>query len=256
MFCDMCTPKLSIILPAGTMGIQSAALTPHVIADKLLGEFTQGCIINHAYIPKHRLHELRQPEVVRKTITFQKHFSPSKRHRVRDYAIENPIVFLTCVSIKKVSSIQFFQESGFSDADFPVKWPANSDVLCSADQERTWACGRDEDGKPWGAMDRMLFIENQWWASAITFDENAFALELDPKCPLPYVALQLETTRKEPGHFGEVQKIGLLEEHLQSPLPKYLSQVGKNYSYIITVPLLTCARSIPLLFPRRSIKWP
>lgn len=205
-------------------------LSENEIASHVLEEFDQGSLHNPDFVPKGNLKSMIKSQVVQATIN--NHYEGPERERLITYSTKNPKVFLTCVSVGKVSSIRLFKEAGFSDANFPVRNPGESAKLSSIsspDRRTTWDCCRDDDGTPWGADAIRRFIKNQWWFSAITFKDDKLTFKISKKCPLPYILLNATDDATDPsndeGHYGEVHKMGLLVEHLKSRHPRYLSLV-------------------------------
>ncbi|KAL1877486.1 hypothetical protein Daus18300_002473 [Diaporthe australafricana] len=73
----------------------------------------------------------------------------------------------------------------------------------------------------WG--DKDSFKNLQWILSAVTFKRREFSFKIPKERPLPYVKFQNTSASGGNGHFGMVCRVGLLEEHLKTEFPRYLS---------------------------------
>lgn len=135
-------------------------------------------------------------------------------------------IFLTLVQCGRKDDITQFNQSGFSDEDFPF-FPDPSDGGNVIKSRRP--SSRALRLPAWGFATREEFLNHQWRFLAPVFTAESLYHKLDAECPIPIFNLDPPSPEKV-GLFGSVREIQLHSSHQKIfeqvcclPLPLNLS---------------------------------
>jgi len=124
-------------------------------------------------------------------------------------------VFAILSYMGMVGVIEWLYQEGFSDQYLPVDLASDGDhqhVISRSNDEHDEVLFSSFAQRPWDRVKRRDFFNKQWLVLSPVFATLGQELNLNDRCPLPFISVERNVKR---GHFSVLHRVKIHHAHLQ-----------------------------------------